>query len=338
MHKLISICLVFMISLSLATAQDFIHLNDSTIIMANVTEINDVYVVYKKFENINGPSYKIKVKNISHIIYQNGSSDNFSLNNVLDNNNSMLDVKFLSDFYFSFGASVPLGDFGKSLLSFDNVKYDWLFAFNYNNDNSFASYKYGFFLDFGKHFKINNSFSLNSGMSFFYNRPSHEIFSYYAALDDSYNARFSVVDFKLPSVANFPLYVGVTYNVLNLHNFFLNLNANIGCSGRFISNYFLHLHYDTNFDYYEDINFYPSANFCYNLSMDFFFYKSLFLNFSFYDLGSNYLKGYAKSKSIVPSATIDDPDSVIVWNLFSDGISRPMYDSKFLSFSIGFTF
>jgi hypothetical protein len=60
-------------------AQDRLVKKDKTEIKAKVLEITDTDIKYKKFENLNGPTYSIKKKELSVIIYANGQLETFDV-------------------------------------------------------------------------------------------------------------------------------------------------------------------------------------------------------------------------------------------------------------------
>ena len=72
------------ISLALATAfaipsfaQDIISMKNGTREEANILEIDETTVRYKKFNNLEGPTYTAKKESISEITYKNGTKENF---------------------------------------------------------------------------------------------------------------------------------------------------------------------------------------------------------------------------------------------------------------------
>jgi hypothetical protein len=61
------------------TGYDLIIKNDKTEIKAKVIEIQDLNVVYKKYENLQGPNYNIAKNQVFMIIYANGSKETFDV-------------------------------------------------------------------------------------------------------------------------------------------------------------------------------------------------------------------------------------------------------------------
>jgi len=58
-------------------SQDVIIGNDGTSEVAKVLEVGESEIRYKKFSNLEGPSYTMPLKDIARINYENGSSDEF---------------------------------------------------------------------------------------------------------------------------------------------------------------------------------------------------------------------------------------------------------------------
>lgn len=61
-----------------AQAQDIIRKSDATEVTAKVLEINKSEVRYKRFSNLEGPTYILPIAEINYIIYQNGEREEFS--------------------------------------------------------------------------------------------------------------------------------------------------------------------------------------------------------------------------------------------------------------------
>jgi hypothetical protein len=68
---------LFLLFASLCFSQDVITLHNGEDISANVLEITDSDIVYKKHENPDGPKYTMTKDNIFRIKYKNGSIDVF---------------------------------------------------------------------------------------------------------------------------------------------------------------------------------------------------------------------------------------------------------------------
>lgn len=86
--KLLLSCLLLCV-LS-ASAQDVITLIDGSSIEAKVEEITDVAVKYRKFANLSGPVYSIKLEKVSKIAYHNGATDVFNSPTVTPQANTQL--------------------------------------------------------------------------------------------------------------------------------------------------------------------------------------------------------------------------------------------------------
>ena len=73
---IISLALVAAFTLP-SFAQDIISMKNGTREEANVLEIDETTVSYKKFNNPEGPTYTAKKESISEITYKNGTKENF---------------------------------------------------------------------------------------------------------------------------------------------------------------------------------------------------------------------------------------------------------------------
>lgn len=62
----------------IAAAQDIIVKKDGTVIKAKVTKVSSNEIEYKKFENIDGPTYAVNVSELLSVTYQNGETEKFS--------------------------------------------------------------------------------------------------------------------------------------------------------------------------------------------------------------------------------------------------------------------
>ena len=70
--KLILICVLAFLC-GKAFAQDVIHTLDGRSIEAIVLEINDNDIIYKTFDNPEGPDYRLSVSRVTRIVFQNGT-------------------------------------------------------------------------------------------------------------------------------------------------------------------------------------------------------------------------------------------------------------------------
>ena len=75
--KLIIVFLT-LITVSQCFAQDIITKKNSEDIKAKIIEVNSSEIKYKKFDNLNGPTFTISKSEILIIRYENGSKDVFS--------------------------------------------------------------------------------------------------------------------------------------------------------------------------------------------------------------------------------------------------------------------
>ena len=64
-------------------AQDIIHTIDGRSIEAKVLEINDDDILYKTFDNQDGPDYRMSVGRVARIVFQNGTEKSFAPSTIL---------------------------------------------------------------------------------------------------------------------------------------------------------------------------------------------------------------------------------------------------------------
>jgi len=74
-------CLVFT---SIIKAQDIITLIDGTDVQAKVTEVGQSEISYKKYQNLDGPTYTISRSDILMITYENGEREVYASKNEKD--------------------------------------------------------------------------------------------------------------------------------------------------------------------------------------------------------------------------------------------------------------
>lgn len=77
MTKSIIFLVLLILYLVPLNAQDEITLKSGDILKAKILEIGTEEIVYKKFENLSGPSYKTKKDQVFMIKYENGTKDVF---------------------------------------------------------------------------------------------------------------------------------------------------------------------------------------------------------------------------------------------------------------------
>lgn len=74
--------LVLILLTKVSLCQDLIIKKSGDLIKAKVIEIGDSIIKYKKFENKNGPTYNISVAEIKSINYENGTKENFGIDEI----------------------------------------------------------------------------------------------------------------------------------------------------------------------------------------------------------------------------------------------------------------
>lgn len=77
MKRFLTILLLIMLSAAAAKAQDIVVLRNGSQITAKVLEVNDLNVKYIRSDNPEGPTYILRVSEISRIVYKNGQVDEF---------------------------------------------------------------------------------------------------------------------------------------------------------------------------------------------------------------------------------------------------------------------
>ena len=77
-EKYSMVWLILLLLGSIAFAQDEIVLKNGDIIKAKVSEVGTDQIKYKKWENLEGPTYSSKKDEVFMIKYENGSKDVFS--------------------------------------------------------------------------------------------------------------------------------------------------------------------------------------------------------------------------------------------------------------------
>lgn len=80
--KLILVCALTVLCGS-AFAQDIIHTIDGRSIEAKVLEISDDDILYKTFDNQDGPDYRMSVSRILRIVFQNGTERSFAPSSLI---------------------------------------------------------------------------------------------------------------------------------------------------------------------------------------------------------------------------------------------------------------
>lgn len=65
-----------------AFAQDIIHFYDDRPVEAKVIEINGDYILYKTYDNLGGPDYRMPVSRVARIVFENGTEKVFTSRNL----------------------------------------------------------------------------------------------------------------------------------------------------------------------------------------------------------------------------------------------------------------
>ncbi|NOX47369.1 MAG: PorT family protein [Chlorobi bacterium] len=77
MKKQILVISLFVLLANVGISQDTIYTNSGKTILARILEVSTQEIKYKKFDNPDGPIYKIGVVDINRVVYENGSEDIF---------------------------------------------------------------------------------------------------------------------------------------------------------------------------------------------------------------------------------------------------------------------
>ena len=77
MKRLIFIAVALLGSVMVSRAQDIITTRSGEDIQAKVEEVSPLMIKYKRFSNLDGPSYSISTAQVVMIRYQNGEKDIF---------------------------------------------------------------------------------------------------------------------------------------------------------------------------------------------------------------------------------------------------------------------
>ena len=83
MRTLKLVCIIALICVTYITqAQDVIVKTDQTTIVSKVTKISETEIEYKKWSNLDGPTYVISISEVASINYQNGEVESFNKSSV----------------------------------------------------------------------------------------------------------------------------------------------------------------------------------------------------------------------------------------------------------------
>tara|TARA_A100001015_G_scaffold313727_1_gene421631 strand:- start:826 stop:1518 length:693 start_codon:yes stop_codon:yes gene_type:complete len=124
MKKSIALFIV-LISHSVIFSQDVITKKDGIDINAKITEITINEVSYKKFSNLQGPSYTISKNEILMIRYENGEKEIFNLNKNSTSNSVKIDGKNPAKFgtYIEGFGNAFYGSFNVEAIILNNSKF-----------------------------------------------------------------------------------------------------------------------------------------------------------------------------------------------------------------------
>lgn len=128
-----------------AQAQDIITLRDGKEIKSKVTEVGTDEIKYKKFENLEGPTYSLKKEDVFTITYENGTKDVLNPQSTASyvetdrEKKKESQIKYRSSISINLGHSSAIGSFGSQSTS--------------QTDAGFAQSGANLFLDFSFRFK-----------------------------------------------------------------------------------------------------------------------------------------------------------------------------------------
>ena len=115
MKKLFLLIAVVLFSASFAFGQDVIIKRNGEEISAKILEVNTSNIVYKRFDNIEGPTFLILKSELLMIRYENGTKDIFIGKQRQEK--SMEERKKRGHIGISLGMSIPVGKFGSNSLT-----------------------------------------------------------------------------------------------------------------------------------------------------------------------------------------------------------------------------
>jgi hypothetical protein len=153
--------IIFLILIKYTSAQDFLHLKDSTILKVKVKEIGADKISFKKYNNLRGPDYIIQKSDIQYIVFENGTVEyiQFDSTNIIgdihitsyeDFRRNSIGCNYFDIFYNNinlyYERLFPKHDFGLKYnfsLAFDQVNYDWSFlSFDKDILHSYISFDF----------------------------------------------------------------------------------------------------------------------------------------------------------------------------------------------------
>ena len=109
-----------LLSVTALLSQDIITLKTNEEIKAKVLEINDEEIKYKRFENLDGPLYTLRISKVLKVRYENGFEEVFQIQETPKEASNELDSQIeplpFTPFQIELdaGLGLPLGDFALS--------------------------------------------------------------------------------------------------------------------------------------------------------------------------------------------------------------------------------
>lgn len=76
--KMLLLTTISTLTIGTISAQDKLYKKRGGVLDVKVTEINRDLIMYKKSDNIDGPTYKIDKRDVDRVEYENGTEENFS--------------------------------------------------------------------------------------------------------------------------------------------------------------------------------------------------------------------------------------------------------------------
>lgn len=104
----------------MATAQDVIVMKDQSTVMSKVLEITSTEIKYKKWDNLEGPTYYLSPKEVLSINYENGEVEKFTETTNNHHNNSISQSQY-SNYYMTSQGSHTLCLNGRP-LSYEEIQ------------------------------------------------------------------------------------------------------------------------------------------------------------------------------------------------------------------------
>lgn len=76
--KLLLTLSMLLVTIMSTKAQDILTLTDNSVLKVKVLEITPTEIKYKKFDNLNGPTYTSLISGVKSITYENGTTETFN--------------------------------------------------------------------------------------------------------------------------------------------------------------------------------------------------------------------------------------------------------------------